>query len=130
LNVLRLKIRHFRGIDELTLYPRGHAVIVGEPGAGRSDIMSALIRVLHPNSTRWTLDVFDIHQFETNDQADIEVVLGGLGEDLEQLFIRQLEVWEQTTGDLLPASETPDELAGDEQGICSTARVYGSLVER
>ena len=113
MRILRLDIRNFRGIEHMAIQPRGHVLLVGEPGAGRSDVITAITRVLHPNSTRWALEVWDIHGLDRDKRVEIEVVLGGLGSDLEQLFIRQLEVWDRTTQDLVATQGNVQELDVD-----------------
>jgi putative ATP-dependent endonuclease of the OLD family len=50
-----LTVRRFRGFEAATIVPGGHIVLVGEPGAGRSDLIEALDRVLSPDSTRGRL---------------------------------------------------------------------------
>lgn len=95
MRVLRLDIKRFRGFEDVSFAPRGHVVLVGEPGAGRSDVVSALTRVLHPNSTRSVVDVYDLFQQGASGSAEVTAVLGSLGPDLEQRFLSQLEVWSE-----------------------------------
>jgi putative ATP-dependent endonuclease of OLD family len=51
MKVARLRLQRFRGFENMVIVPAGHAVLVGEPRAGRSDTIRALRRVLNPRST-------------------------------------------------------------------------------
>ncbi len=95
MRILRLDIHHFRGISGFTLCPRGHVLLVGEPGSGRSTVLEALHRVLSPDSTRLPLvDDFDFSGRDTKGDISVEVVIGQLGRALEQDFFDHLEVWD------------------------------------
>src|SRR6266550_466902 len=61
MRVRQLRISSFRGWRELDLRPGHHAVVVGEPRAGRSDLIEALRRVLDPDSTRSSPGEFDVY---------------------------------------------------------------------
>lgn len=94
MRVYLLEIRHFRGFKAAPILPVDHVVLVGEPRAGRSDIIDALDRVLSPDSTRGRLPTeLDFYGRDITQRAEVEVVLGGLGPELEQLFLDQLELW-------------------------------------
>jgi len=60
--VVELRIVRFRGWAELTLKSAGHLLVVGEPRAGRSDLIEALRRVLDPDLTRNPPDELDAFQ--------------------------------------------------------------------
>jgi putative ATP-dependent endonuclease of OLD family len=60
--ITRLRAQNFRGWGDLDLRPTGHALVVGEPRAGRTDLVLALTRVLDPRSTRSQPLIADIHQ--------------------------------------------------------------------
>lgn len=93
--VRQLEIRRFRGFEELKLRPAKHAVLVGEPRAGRSDVIEGLRRVLSPDSTRSPLsDDIDFYQRDRSFRAESEVVLGDLGPVLTQQFFDRLEFWD------------------------------------
>ena len=62
MRVVELHIAGFRGWPDLTLKPAGHLLVVGEPRAGRSDLIEALRRVLDPDLTRNPPDEFDVFQ--------------------------------------------------------------------
>ena len=55
-----LRITNFRGFEQLELKPQDHVFLVGQPGAGRSDLVEALSRVLSPESARFPLSD-DLH---------------------------------------------------------------------
>ena len=96
MRVIKVDLRHYRGFDSLTIFPQQHVCLVGEPGAGRSDLMDALIRVLSPDFTRSRLpNELDFYQRDITKRAEVEVVLGDLGEELEQVFFDHLELWER-----------------------------------
>jgi putative ATP-dependent endonuclease of OLD family len=62
MRVSRLRATNFRGWSQLDLKRSGDVVIVGEPRAGRTDLIAALTRVLDPRSTRLSPNMSDIHQ--------------------------------------------------------------------
>jgi putative ATP-dependent endonuclease of OLD family len=61
--ITRLRATNFRGWAELDLRQSSHALVVGEPRAGRTDLVLALTRVLDPRSTRAQPSIADIHQY-------------------------------------------------------------------
>ena len=77
MRILRLHVRRFRGFDDLTITPQKHLVLMGEPGAGRSDLVEGLRRVLAPDSTRFPLsEPTDFHVNDLTTRAEIEAYLG------------------------------------------------------
>ena len=62
MRITRLKATNFRGWADLDLQQLGHVLVLGEPRAGRTDLVAALARVLDPRSTRLSPVVTDIHQ--------------------------------------------------------------------
>lgn len=102
MRIRRLEIQHFRGFQSLSLTPRDHVFLVGQPGAGRSDVTEALWRVLSPDSTRGALvDDLDFHGRDRSKRIEVEVVLGALGTQLEQLFLDRLEFWHVGDAELI-----------------------------
>lgn len=61
MRIRQVRISAFRGWRELELRPGRHALVVGEPRAGRSDLIEALRRVLGPDSTRTPPGEFDVY---------------------------------------------------------------------
>ena len=50
MRVARVRLHRFRGYAEQVITPARHAVVVGEPRAGRSDLIMGLRRTLDPRS--------------------------------------------------------------------------------
>jgi hypothetical protein len=114
MRIARVEITRFRGFESFELVPRQHVVIVGEPRAGRSDIIAALRRVLEPRSilsrpSEW--DVFrplpDPPSPDADDEdkidipmTSIELSLLGLSDETEQALQDRLELLDPTSGEL------------------------------
>src|SRR5699024_828214 len=118
--VSRIRLKRFRGFEAAELRFDSHVAIVGEPWAGRSDLLLALRRVLHPRSTSARLDPLDIHQPATDELTEVEVSLTDLGNDLEQLFDARLELLNSDTG--LPATKGEEFQAKLGVRLCYRAR--------
>jgi len=78
----RLEITRFRGFQSLVLAPRANVIIVGEPRAGRSDLIAALRRVLEPRSIQSRPSEWDIYrpspdppspEAEEDDEPDVQM---------------------------------------------------------
>ena len=127
MRVARVRLHLFRGYTEQVILPAGHAVVVGEPRAGRSDLITGLRRVLDPRSWSRTPDLSDIHRPAPDpgeDAADgetvVEVTLARLGGDLEQDLDDRLELIDLATG--LPAAE--EEAADAVLGVRVRYRIF------
>ena len=80
---------------------------MGEPGAGRSDLIDALGRVLDTNTARTRITTeLDFYGGDTGQPIQITLTLGGLGTDLEQDFLDHLEVWDGTDDHLIEEADT------------------------
>jgi putative ATP-dependent endonuclease of OLD family len=120
-------LQRFRGFAEQVIFPSRHVVVVGEPRAGRTDLITALRRVLDPRGTARAPDLSDLHRPlpDSNDGdslpvTEVEVTVLGLGSALEQALYDRLELIDTSTG--LPASE---ERAADGQlGVRVCYRVF------
>jgi hypothetical protein len=109
-----LTVHHFRGFSDIPVKPDGNVVLMGEPGAGRSDLINAISKVLDPDVIRaGGATELDFHQRNTELPIEISVTIGGLGPDLEQHFLDYLEVWDAEGGSLIEESESPEEVAGE-----------------
>lgn len=113
--IKELTIDNFRGFSHLELKPNGHVVVMGEPRAGRSDLIESLGRVLDAETlrTRFTTEI-DFHNRDTSKPIEIGVVIAALNPNLEQQFIEYMEFWDSENDHLIPESLAIDEL-DDEQ---------------
>jgi hypothetical protein len=125
--VARVHVHRFRGYADQVIMPARHAVVVGEPRAGRSDLIKGLRRALDPRSWSRTPDLSDLHR-STPEQAGnasdgetfVEVTLLGLGGDLEQDLDDRLELVDPATG--LPVIE--EHAANGVLGVRVRYRIY------
>ena len=62
MHVARVRLHRFRGYADQVIMPARHAVVVGEPRAGRSDLIMGLRRALDPRSWSRTPDLSDLHR--------------------------------------------------------------------
>jgi putative ATP-dependent endonuclease of OLD family len=93
--IFEVSLRRFRGFDNLTFQPKNHVALIGEPRAGRSDLIEGLRRVLTSDGIRHTTpSELDLWMLDTSQRAEVEVVLGDLGQVLEQDFVDHLEAWD------------------------------------
>lgn len=103
MRVIEVSVRRFRGFEELRLQPRDHIALVGEPRSGRSDLIEGLRRVLASDATRYvSASELDFFMLDTDQRAEVEVVLGDLGQELEQDFVDYLEAWDSDEKGLAP----------------------------
>lgn len=103
MRVARIRLQRFRGYLATEIAADSHVVVVGEPRAGRSDLIAALRRVLDPRSTSGRVNPLDIHRpfpdgEEDTPLTEVEVALLDLGPDLEQLLSNHLELFDPSTG--------------------------------
>ena len=109
MHIKELHVQRFRGFSDLIVNPKGHVVAMGEPAAGRSDLIEALARVLDTEASRSRLTTeLDFHNQDTSLPIQVSVTVGELGPDLEQLFFDHLEFWDKTDSRLVTESETPE----------------------
>lgn len=119
MRIARVEIRRFRGFESFTLVPRDHVVVVGEPRAGRSNLIAALRCVLEPRSvmsrpSEW--DVFRPLPEQPTPNSDegneivppltsVEIVLLELLDETAQILQDRLELLIPTTGQLADEDE-------------------------
>lgn len=110
--IRHVRIENFRGFARFETALPSHAVLVGEPGAGRSDLIEALIRTLDPDSLRRRHGAdLDLNGLDTSRPAVVEVSVGDLTEDVRSALFTYLEFWDRRTESIassLPAGVTPD----------------------
>lgn len=106
MRIARLRMQRFRGYADATLVAGDHVLLVGEPRAGRTDIVTALRRVLDPRSTAARVNPLDVHrplQVLEGDKAplltEVEVSLVDLASAVEQLLDARLESVDPATGE-------------------------------
>ena len=125
MRVARLEIDRFRGFESFVLIPRDNVLVVGEPRAGRSDLIAALRRVLDPRTIQARPSEWDVYRplAEADDDDDedqdadedaaataltsVKVALLGLTEAQEQDLDERLELLDPATG-LAVDAEDPD----------------------
>jgi hypothetical protein len=127
MRVARVRLHLFRGYTDQVIMPSRHAVVVGEPRAGRSDLIMGLRRALDPRSWSRTPDLSDLHRPAPaqgdgvqDEETVVEATLVGLGADLEQDLDGRLELIDPATG--LPADE--EHAAGGVLGVRVRYRIY------
>lgn len=132
MRIARLEIRRFRGFESFVFIPREHVVVVGEPRAGRSDLVAALRRVLDPKSVASRPNEWDVFRplpdpsvAGGNEDDEIaapltavEISLLKLSDDTEQALQDRLELLNPTTGELANADETDDAELGVRMRYC------------
>lgn len=116
MRVIRVHLVRFRGYAEMVILPGRHAAVVGEPRAGRTDLITALRRVLDPRSTAGRPNLFDVHlprqpcsDEEPEPLTEVEVTLIDLDPAMEQDLDDRLEAINPVTG--LPADKADSDSA-------------------
>ncbi len=132
MRIARVEIIRFRGFESFVLVPHGHVVVVGEPRAGRSDLIDALRRVLEPRNMAFRASEWDVHRplpeppSPDGDEKDemstpltsIEISLLGLSDETEQVLQDRLELLSPTTGELADEDENDDAELGIRLRYC------------
>ena len=101
-------------------------VILGEPSAGRSNLLEGIARVLDADASRNRVtNELDFHNRDTSQAIQISVTLADLGPDLEQQFLEHLEFWDRTCECLVEESERPETVDGDECEMVLRLEYFG-----
>lgn len=101
--IRQVRITHFRGFSDFTVTFAGHAVVVGEPGAGRTDLIEALTRTLDVDYLRNRRgDELDFHALDTSAPAEVEVTIGSLRDTSSSPLLPRIELWDRQTATLVP----------------------------
>jgi putative ATP-dependent endonuclease of OLD family len=104
----RVHVERFRGFSEFTTRLRAHAVLVGEPGAGRSDLIEAIVRVLDQDYYRSRrADELDFHNLDSSEPATVELVIGALSDAAIDALAMLLELWDRETGQVVAELADP-----------------------
>ena len=112
--IKELHVQRFRGFSDLKVRPKSHVVVMGEPAAGRSDLIEAIARVLDTDSSRTRITTeLDFHNQDTSLPIQISVTIADLGPDLEQSFLEHLEFWDQIDDELLLENDIPEDVDGE-----------------
>lgn len=133
--IRHISIKHFRGFDELSIPVSPRLLLVGEPGAGRSDLIEALVRVLDPDYRRSRRsDEFDFHNLETSVPVEVVLAIGGLGDTSASPLLPRVEFWDADDQSVVHQTGDPAATMGLEEivriGYWLAARADGSLDER
>ena len=93
--IRRLKITRFRGIEDATLHPSRRTVLLGPNNAAKSTILEALDLVLNPGlgRSRPAPDELDFFARDPSQGFEIEVVLGNLDGPFAAECHLHLEGW-------------------------------------
>jgi len=132
MRIARVEVTRFKGFESFVLVPREHVVVVGEPRAGRSDLVAALRRVLDPRSVAARPSEWDVFRplpeppSPGGDEDDeiaapltsIEVTLLELSDETEQALQDRLELLSPTTGELADEGGTNDAELGVRLRYC------------
>ena len=93
--IRHIKIEHFRGFAAFEAVLRDHVVLVGEPGAGRSDLLEAIGRVLDSDSLRQRRgSELDFANADVSADAFVELTIVNLSPAITSALTRYLEVWD------------------------------------
>ncbi len=109
MKIARVRIDGFRGFDHFEVRPAGHVLLVGEPRAGRSSLLSALALVLDSEPPR-AVGEHDFFELDTTRSIEIEVALLDLSATLRQRFLDQVEMWDSASSDFVSGVDDPSEL--------------------
>jgi hypothetical protein len=102
--IRHIKVEHFRGFAAFETVLRDHAVLVGEPGAGRSDLLEAIGRVLDPDSLRQRRgSEMDFANADVSEDVFIELTIINLTPAITTALTRYLEVWDTYDDELRSA---------------------------
>lgn len=118
MRVVRVRLQRFRGFADMVVRPAQDVVLVGEPRAGRTDLITGLRRVLEPRSTTARPDPLDVHRpFPVSGEAideltEVEVTLVELGAVVEQELDDRLELVDPTTGQLAEEEQADKAVMG------------------
>jgi putative ATP-dependent endonuclease of OLD family len=106
MHIAHLRIDGFRGFDHLEIEPHGHVLLLGEPRAGRTDLVSAIDLVLAVDGPRG-LTEFDFHNGDLTRPITIEATVIKLSDDQQQQFLDRLDLFDTEPWALTPVLGGP-----------------------
>lgn len=118
MRIVRVRVQGFRGFDSAEITVGGHVAVVGEPRAGRSDLITAIRRVLDPRSTAARVDPLDVHRpfaggsGSTPPLTEVELTLVDLGSALQQLLDKRLVPVDPVTGEISTKANSSSAVLG------------------
>lgn len=87
---------------------------MGEPRAGRSDLLEAIARPLDPEGLgRRNVAELDFHNKAVDRPIRVEVVIGDLDEDCRQNFLEHLEIWNVSENLLVEQAESVETIRNE-----------------
>jgi putative ATP-dependent endonuclease of OLD family len=109
--IRQASFRHFRGFEDFTTHLPAHAVLVGEPGAGRSDLVEGLIRVLDGDYWRSRRgDQLDFYDLDTSVPAEVELTIGELSKAAQDALEYNVEYWDKEDGLVIEEFADPSQM--------------------
>ena len=111
MQISRITITHFRGIESATIDLPKHAVLVGDNNSCKSTLLEALDLTLGPDRIS-RANPIDEHDFYGGDYVDldgnpipiqVEVIITGLSAEQQRRFADHLEWWNDATRTLVQA---------------------------
>lgn len=117
MKIRQVQLRRFRGFNDFLIRSNGHVVLVGEPRAGRSNLIEGLRRTLTVDGT-WNTTPAEFDFFDIGQRAEVEVILGDLSRVLaEQVFYDYIEWWNTDTDEIIDELDDPNLLANAERVV-------------
>lgn len=129
MQIARVVVNNFRGIEAGAVTLSGHAVFLGDNNVGKSTLLEAIDLVLGPErlSRRPVIDEHDfyagryLNDKEAAVSIKIEVVVSDLSDEQQRHFREHIEWWSTTEQKLL---EGPPAEGTDVAGITAALRVF------
>ena len=104
MQIRRVRVERYRGVETLTLLPTARNVLIGQNNAGKSTVLEALDLALHPGLGRPRAAPEEIDYYDRSPEAGfrIEVVIGALTDAFRADCFQFLEGWSATSNDTVP----------------------------
>lgn len=129
MQIARVEVKNFRGIEAGTVTLTGHTVFLGDNNVGKSTLLEAIDLVLGPErlSRRPVIDEHDFYAGRYLDAAGnavpihVEVVVSDLSEEQQRHFYEHVEWWSSAEQKLL---EGPPAEGTDADGVAAALRLF------